>query len=420
MDFIKDTFLKLTQFTIPYGHEEKVVNYLPNGCKKDNIGNYFITIGKSDTLFTTHLDTYSKKYEKVNHVIEGDIIKTDGSTILGGDNKLGMTILLYMIKNGIPGTYYFFIGEEPIVSGGLFGSGNAAESNKDFFKKFKRAIAFDRKEKGSIVTRQMARPCCSNDFVTALSKEFKEAGMDYKSDPNAYYTDTASFLDIIPECTNLSAGGYKEHYKSEWVDLSYTRQLAEAALKINWESLPVQREVKEFENKRVVGGYQKFFSKKKIKEIKSILTDYNHLHTNIKEYETGNSEDLVFNTWFEDTNIRIRLHDDSIIFKIGDHDDMVLDNLVILDVYLSYIFGANIDLTQNGFKFDDDDNMIIRKKKSTLFKGDAEAYLSYFESINVGNTSYVYPGGREFVNTRGTRMPKKVVIDWFKYNFIDS
>ena len=156
-DPFKQTFLNLTEYTIPYGNETDLEKYLPSGYKKDSIGNYYIEVGKSETLFTTHLDTYCEKKEKVKHEISGDIIKTDGTTILGGDNKLGMTILLYMIEKGVPGTYFFFLGEEPILSGGLWGSQNALKSNPDFFKKFKRAVAFDRKEKGSVVRRQKGK-----------------------------------------------------------------------------------------------------------------------------------------------------------------------------------------------------------------------------------------------------------------------
>ena len=82
----KETFLKLTEYTIPYKHESKLEKYLPKGYKKDSISNYYIEVGNSETLFTTHLDTYSSKYEKVTHVIEGNMIKTDGKTILGGDD----------------------------------------------------------------------------------------------------------------------------------------------------------------------------------------------------------------------------------------------------------------------------------------------------------------------------------------------
>ena len=108
----KELFLKLTQYTIPFGEEEKLEKYLPSGYKKDTIGNYYYEIGNSETLFTTHLDTYCTKYEKVNHVIdEKDTykIKTDETTILGGDNKLGCSILIGMINRGIPGVYYFFL-----------------------------------------------------------------------------------------------------------------------------------------------------------------------------------------------------------------------------------------------------------------------------------------------------------------------
>lgn len=165
---LKQLFLKLTEYTIPFGKESILEKYLPSGFKKDSIGNYYYEIGNSETLFTTHLDTYSKNYQKVNHIISSKdpfIIKTDETTILGGDNKLGCSILIGMINKGIPGTYYFFLGEEPILSGGCWGSKGALKSNPNFFKKFKRCIAFDRRMYGSIVVRQMGRMCCSMDFA---------------------------------------------------------------------------------------------------------------------------------------------------------------------------------------------------------------------------------------------------------------
>ena len=66
---LKSLFLKLTEYTIPFGEESKLEKYLPSGYKMDSIGNYYYEIGSSETMFTTHLDTYSDKYEKVNHVI---------------------------------------------------------------------------------------------------------------------------------------------------------------------------------------------------------------------------------------------------------------------------------------------------------------------------------------------------------------
>jgi hypothetical protein len=54
---IRRKFLQLTQLTFT-GTEEKIKKYLPNGIKKDEWGNYFLTIGDNfTTMFTCHLDT---------------------------------------------------------------------------------------------------------------------------------------------------------------------------------------------------------------------------------------------------------------------------------------------------------------------------------------------------------------------------
>src|ERR1022692_2818818 len=111
---IKETFLKLTEYTTPFKHEADLLPCLPSGVKKDKIGNYYIKIGESETLFTCHLDNYCTKKEKVTHEFKklktgGTKIKTDEKTILGADNKAGVTILLYLIDQKVPGTYFFFI-----------------------------------------------------------------------------------------------------------------------------------------------------------------------------------------------------------------------------------------------------------------------------------------------------------------------
>ena len=66
---IKETFLKLTKFTTPYGHESDLESLLPSGFQKDQFGNYFIKIGNSETLFTCHLDNYCKRKEKINGLV---------------------------------------------------------------------------------------------------------------------------------------------------------------------------------------------------------------------------------------------------------------------------------------------------------------------------------------------------------------
>jgi hypothetical protein len=327
----KELFLKLTEWTIPFGEEARLEKYLPSGYKKDSIGNYYYEIGSSETLFTTHLDTYSAKLEKVNHVIDKDDpykIGTDGKTILGGDNKLGCSILIGMIENNIPGTYYFFLGEEPILSGGLYGSKNALESNPDFFTKFKRCIAFDRRAYGSIVVRQMGRMCCSPDFAKEIAEEFDIRGIKWDSEGGyGYYTDTAVFMDVIPECTNLSAGGFNEHYNSEWVDLNYTYGVYQTALEMDWESLPVVREVEpdrflEEPDDEKVGKYSKFIQNKNFELISGIFGLLGMRAT--RNSLRGGVRSLTYSKWLADVDFDIQLKGDKIFL---DNDEYSIQEL---------------------------------------------------------------------------------------------
>ena len=237
-DFTK-LFLELTETTVPHGLEYRLEKFLPTGYKTDKAGmNYYIEVGQSDTLFECHMDTAGYEPSKVTHVIEGDIIKTDGSTILGGDNKCGMAILLCMIKERKPGTYFFFIGEE---RNGI-GSRAILESDPNYFKKFKRSIAFDRRGYGSVVNVQFGRPCCSPEFEVAVVEELKKNGVPWdKTGSRGMGTDNGLLMGVIPEITNISSGVFEEHSNREYVDIAYTYDLLKAVLKIDWEDLPTVR-----------------------------------------------------------------------------------------------------------------------------------------------------------------------------------
>lgn len=315
----KDLFLKLTEYTIPFREEERLEYLLPKGFKRDSVGNYYYEIGDSKTLFTTHLDTYSKKYEKVNHRFHKDdefIIGTDGTTILGGDNKLGCSILIGMIQNNVPGTYFFFLGEEPILSGGLYGSSNALKSNPEYFEKFNRCIAFDRREYGSIVMRQMGKMGCSMEFVEKLASELQTRGIEWDTKSGfGYYTDTAVFMDTIEECTNISAGGFNEHYKNEWVDLNYTYKVYKIALELNWESLPVERELEDRfidqPKESGVSPYQKFNQNRIKTKIDKI---FGQMDMNItRDKFIDNVRNLTYSKWLDDLDFNIQLSGNDIL-----------------------------------------------------------------------------------------------------------
>lgn len=240
---IKKTFLKLTRKTYPYGFEDQLINYLPSGYFKDAHGNYFYKIGNSKTAFTCHLDTACKTQVNVIHKFEKNIISTDGKSILGADDKAGMTVLLYMIHKRVPGLYCFFIGEEV----GCIGSGKASDDT--MFLDYDRMISFDRRGTKSVITFQSSKRCCSDVFAESLSREFNKHSLNMAPDNTGVYTDSAEFTHVIPECTNISVGYYKEHTHMEHQDIDHLVTLCLATVKIDWESLPVKRDPKKVEYK---------------------------------------------------------------------------------------------------------------------------------------------------------------------------
>jgi len=317
-----DLFLKLTEYTVPAGTEDTLEpilrRYVPN-LKRDSIGNYYTQIGDSRTLFTSHLDTYSKKRQKVNHIIEENIIKTDETTVLGGDNKNGVVILLYMISKKIPGTYFFFIGEEAVVNGvGCYGSTNALKENTEFFHQFDRAIAFDRRGKGSLVRRQSSRWCASDEFCDKLIEEFGEQGLEFTKD-NAYRTDSAVFMDVIPEITNLSSSGAYEHSFIESTDIQYIEQISKASVNIHWEDLPTVR----VPEKIPVIKQQKEITEEITKQSKITFNKLSKL-MNAKGFSCLNHDDfapgvtMYFDKFLEEKPVHLRIFGDKIDILEGD------------------------------------------------------------------------------------------------------
>jgi hypothetical protein len=150
-----------------------------------------------------------------------------------------------MIKNEIPGLYYFFIGEEV----GCVGSSSAAPLGK-FDGRYDRVISFDRRGTNSVITYQSSYRCCSDEFAKDLASQLNlKTNLYYKPDDTGVYTDSAEFVDYIPECTNISVGYLNEHTTRESQDIYLLNKLALAVLDVKWESLPIKRDVSKRESK---------------------------------------------------------------------------------------------------------------------------------------------------------------------------
>ena len=284
----RDTFLSLTSKTYPHGHEEEVYELLPD-LNKDNFGNYYKIIGDSPkTMFTSHLDTADHKQNITNRfsVIErgSEIIKTDGTSILGADDKAGVTIMLYMMEKNVPGLYYFFVGEE---RGGI-GSKKLANDFEDVkhVEGILRCVSFDRRGTGSIITKQLGRECCSDEFANALCLQYNSLGMDMSPDPTGIFTDSAMLVGFIPECTNVSVGYMNEHTGSEFQNITHLEKLCVASCEVDWDSLPTKRDISD-----VVKGEKKY-----PKEFDEIVKDSKKMDSfsGIEEEEDNFSWSLFF------------------------------------------------------------------------------------------------------------------------------
>lgn len=237
----EELFLSLVQYTCPHGYEETMYGPLMRhlGAAKDDAGNYFLnTDPNSTTLFVAHMDTAHGGYpEKINTVRTGDIIKTDGKTLLGADDRAGLAILLWMIHHKVPGTYLFTVGEER----GLIGA--RAFIKEYTLAQYSRAIEFDRRGTTSVITYQSGRRCCSDAFADELIDRLNlNLGFTFSKDTGGSYTDTHAFAEEVPECTNISVGYRSAHSYAEEQDVVFLARLANAAICINWETLETHRD----------------------------------------------------------------------------------------------------------------------------------------------------------------------------------
>jgi hypothetical protein len=217
----------------------------------DSFGNFTHIVegeGAEDTLFTAHYDTV----DNPTHIHEKDMVwfrstktlalDTESSKhrCLGADDGAGCEVLVRMIEMGIPGTYVWFANEEKGCRGSkgfleLHGAGSVL--------KFKRVISFDRAGTSSIITHQSWGRCCSELFAKELG-----AQLDLVPDDGGVYTDSATFMEVVPECTNISVGGNHSHNPSETLDVGYLGELVDKLATVNWSGLPTKRDPQEVED----------------------------------------------------------------------------------------------------------------------------------------------------------------------------
>ena len=211
---------------------------LPLGVEQDAAGNLIKRIGDAPVLWSSHTDTVHSKAGVQNVAItpHGEIFLAEKgeSSCLGADCATGVWLMRHMIQAGVPGLYIFHRGEE---IGGV-GSRHIAEKTPQILDGIQHAIAFDRRGYDSIITHQGGARCASDAFAASLAP-LLPPGM--KADGGGTFTDTAHYVDLIPECSNLSVGYHDAHSANEWQSAPFAVQLLEALCRLDVSALTVSR-----------------------------------------------------------------------------------------------------------------------------------------------------------------------------------
>lgn len=219
---------------------------------RDDHGNYHAyralpNGSPSRVVWSCHTDTVHRtpgfqtlRYDHVTGVIGlSKRARQFGSNCLGADDTAGCFALLELLAANVPGHYIFHFGEE---RGGI-GSGNLARDTPEYLRDAEIAIALDRRGSGDVITSQYGGICCSDAFAASLSAELSRLDPRLVYRPNAgSYTDTAEYMDLVPECTNLSIGYAREHSTDETLDTRHLFRLCAALATFDETRLTVARD----------------------------------------------------------------------------------------------------------------------------------------------------------------------------------
>ena len=298
----------------------KPLNPTPFFNTKGEVISYVVdnSHGHSKVLWSCHIDTMHRNGKKEG--TSGDDrqevwVSEDGVAFvnhdcdcLGADDGAGAWLMMEMLQADVAGTYIFHRGEEI----GCWGSSAMAEHHTDWLATFTHAIAFDRRGTTSIITHQRGERACSDALGDTLISLF---GMRHELDPTGVYTDTAEYMDIIPECVNISIGYENEHGSNETLDTVYVQAMRDAICTLDWDRivLPVVRDPLVREYTPSMYGYG-FGAVKKAT-----------LSTALSPYETPTTEQLLECTTNELIDWVMATDPSEVVFLLQDMADRLIE-----------------------------------------------------------------------------------------------
>lgn len=227
---------------------------VPLGATADAYRNYHVIVGTSaastSVLWSCHTDTvhHTSGSQRVR-LVDGRLTARR-SSCLGADDTAGVFLCAELIRLGVPGHYIFHYGEER----GCIGSQSLADAAPDWLSDVKYAIALDRAGYCDVISHQMGRRTASDAFCQALGAALSSydsaiAALAYVPCPNGVYTDTESYAELVPECSNLSVGYHGAHGSAESLHVPHVLALLDALAHLDVTALPCDRNPEEYDDR---------------------------------------------------------------------------------------------------------------------------------------------------------------------------
>jgi hypothetical protein len=210
------------------------------GVWMDDCGNYHVIVGEAPAIvWSCHTDTVHKTDGRQRLWITPHAIGLhphEKTNCLGADDTVGVWIACELIRANVSGHYVFHYAEE------IGGIGSRAIVNEcpELFEGARFCIALDRQGTTDVITHQAGGRCCSDAFAASLASQLQSVA-PYKASDRGVYTDSAEYIGIIGECTNLSVGYYRQHSANEYVDTTHALALLDALMRLDPDALASER-----------------------------------------------------------------------------------------------------------------------------------------------------------------------------------
>ena len=285
----------------------------------DGAGNLHVDnrIAGSRTMFIAHVDTVHREVG-ANKIRKTKAMWYADGAPLGADDGAGCAMLMHLLHADVKGYYVFSQGEE---CGGI-GAKYIEQTNKNLLAQFDRAIAFDRRGTDSVISHQGWGRCASDTFCQALADALNlhDENLMYMPDDTGVYTDTAEFVDVIPECTNISVGYNSEHSQQESLNIHHFVLLSEAVLHVEWDKLPTDRDptVPDYKSYKYDTGLVDWWSKY---DNTPYIDDHAHAHTRDIQ------QSKYFSKWEDDEYWQTEDLLDGIYDAMVGHCDFLLEQI---------------------------------------------------------------------------------------------